>query len=620
MCTVLLSLCVLLAAHAYGLNVPRSLHSVTGRRQLSARGAPHPSSASAPLGVLEGAGRGFVALWGAADDSVNEGGSNSSSELSSEGESGTSSSASASSSTGAAATLSAKQSSGTGSDAKSPKGPLFGVLFFLRRVMFLSVIMVKMSTLNASNAARKMLGMKVLTPEEKERRRRELSPLAKKMLGAATKISRVLTTRKFWVQLGIIGFSGSLMRRYLAYVKSLTTEISYAEFLKLLKTSPEKIEGLKVSATDFVFTHEGKQMFSRMVKLNPATLDRLVLSGVNFSAAAPPLVSFGLVWTCAYAYFLWNLTNRMSGPQDEGAGKRKDKTLNDLSFSDIAGQERAKLEVQEVCQMLRFPQAYAKVGARLPAGVLLVGPPGTGKTLLARVAAAEAGVPFYACSATDFVEIFVGRGPSRVRKLFEQAATNAPSIVFIDEIDSLGRSRRMGSLNSEQENTLNQLLTSMDGLDTSNNGVIVMAATNRYELLDPALLRAGRFDRIIECPLPDKVGREAILRVHCKKLQVSSDVNLEDVARLTSGCCGADLAALVNEAAIRAARRQDVQVNANDFSDALRSFYSGRGIPLSGIAEAASNVLPQWPSWLGGAAGKDRGSGSPDEGRAMPVS
>lgn len=599
-----------------GLNAPRSLHGAAGRRQIvSSRGL----RSSVSRGVLNGSQFGVSSLWAVADDSKDLGQSDSSSEVNSEGESGTPSSASTSSATGAATMLSAKESGGTGSDTKSPKGPLSGVFSFLKRLVFLSVIMVKMSTLNASNAARKLLGMKVLSPEERERRNRELPPLAKKIFGAASKISRVLTTRKFWMQLGIIGFTGSVMRRYLAYVKSLTTEISYAEFLKLLKASPEKIEGLKVGATDFVFTHEGKQMFSRMVKLNPATLDRLVHSGVNFSAAAPPLVSFGLIWTCAYAYFLWNLSNRMSGPQDEGAGKRKDKTLNNLSFSDIAGQERAKLEVQEVCQMLRFPQAYAKVGARLPAGVLLVGPPGTGKTLLARVAAAEAGVPFYACSATDFVEIFVGRGPSRVRKLFEQAATNAPSIVFIDEIDSLGRSRRMGSLNSEQENTLNQLLTSMDGLDTSNNGVIVMAATNRYELLDPALLRAGRFDRIIECPLPDRAGREAILRVHSKKLQMSSDINLEDVARLTAGCCGADLAALVNEAAIRAARRQDMQVNANDFADALRSFYSGRGIPLSGIAEAASNVLPQWPSWLGGATGKDRGSGSRDEGKAMPA-
>jgi cell division protease FtsH len=163
------------------------------------------------------------------------------------------------------------------------------------------------------------------------------------------------------------------------------------------------------------------------------------------------------------------------------------------------------------------------------------------------VTAAEARVPFYSCSASDFVEVFVGRGPARVRKLFKQAAENAPSIIFIDELDSLGRSRRMGSMNSEQESTLNQLLTAMDGLDTSNNGVIVMAATNRAELLDPALLRAGRFDRIVQCPLPDRLGRLSILEVHARRLLLSADVDLDRISRLTPNTCGADLATIVNE-------------------------------------------------------------------------
>lgn len=599
-----------------GLTPSRPIATLHGRKRFEMSGPFH--------GVQRAKRDGLAHLMATAQNSMDSEGGDASGLSSSDGSENKEGVEGASSSSsgvgvGGAAALSVERANGSGPDTtKSPKGPSPGVFSFFKRLVLLSVIMLKMSTSNASNAARKLLGMKVVNTEEKERKRKELSPLAKKISAAATKISRTLITRKFWMQLGLIGFSGSILRRYMAYVKSLTTEISYAEFLKLVKATPDKIEGLQVSPTDFMFTHEGKKMFSRIVKLNPATLDRLVQSNVNFSAAPAPLNVFGLVWTCCYAYFLWNLSSRMSGPQDEGAGKRKDKALagmNTLSFADIAGQERAKVEVQEVCQMLKFPQAYAQVGARLPAGVLLVGPPGTGKTLLARVAAAEAGVPFYACSATDFVEVFVGRGPSRVRKLFEQAATNAPSIVFIDEIDSLGRSRRMGSLNSEQENTLNQLLTSMDGLDTSNNGVIVMAATNRYELLDPALLRAGRFDRIIECPLPDKVGREAILKVHTRKLRMATDIDLEKIARVTAGCCGADLSALVNEAAIRAARRQDLVVNNADFEDALRSFFSGRGIPLSGIAEAASNVLP---SWLSGVAGKGRG-GVPDEGKAMPA-
>ena len=277
-----------------------------------------------------------------------------------------------------------------------------------------------------------------------------------------------------------------------------------------------------------------------------------------------------------------------------------------LSFDDVAGQERAKLEIKEVCEMLRAPAKYAAVGARLPSGCLLVGPPGTGKTLLARVAAAEAGVPFYACSATDFVEVFVGRGPARVRKLFKQAAESAPCIVFIDEIDSLGRSRRAGSMNSEQENTLNQLLTSMDGLDTSNNGVVVMGATNRLELLDPALLRPGRFDRIVQCPLPDKAGRQGILQVHTRRLLLDPGVDLERVARITPGTCGADLASISNEAAIRTVRRGASSVSSDDFEDAVRSFFGGRGVSVTGFAEALV------PAWLRG-----EGAGQPQPAPGM---
>lgn len=202
-------------------------------------------------------------------------------------------------------------------------------------------------------------------------------------------------------------------------------------------------------------------------------------------------------------------------------------------------------------------------------------------------------MPFFSVSASEFVEVFVGRGAARVRKLFKIASENAPSIIFIDELDSIGRSRRSMSMNSEQENTLNQLLTCMDGLDTSNNGVIVMAATNRQELLDSALLRAGRFDRIVQCPLPDKTGRLAILKVHTKSLRLDAEVNLDKVARLTPGLCGADLAAIANEAAIRAVRRAGNSINAEDFDNALATFYAGRGTPLAGLAE-------QLPSWLKG--------------------
>jgi cell division protease FtsH len=201
-------------------------------------------------------------------------------------------------------------------------------------------------------------------------------------------------------------------------------------------------------------------------------------------------------------------------------------------------------------------------------------------------------VPFFSCSASEFVEIFVGRGPARVRKLFEQAAREAPSIIFIDELDSIGRSRRAGFGNPEQENTLNQILTCMDGLDTSNNGVIVMAATNRVDVLDPALLRAGRFDRIVQCPLPDQRGREAILAVHSNRLSLDETVDLKRVAMKTPGTCGADLCAICNEAAVRTARRGGSRVSAEDFEQALNQFFSGRGgLSAAGIAEGLSDWI-----------------------------
>eukprot|EP00597_Dinobryon_sp_UTEXLB2267_P018245 CAMPEP_0201114240 /NCGR_PEP_ID=MMETSP0812-20130820/78288_1 /ASSEMBLY_ACC=CAM_ASM_000668 /TAXON_ID=98059 /ORGANISM="Dinobryon sp., Strain UTEXLB2267" /LENGTH=363 /DNA_ID=CAMNT_0047377855 /DNA_START=211 /DNA_END=1303 /DNA_ORIENTATION=- len=357
-------------------------------------------------------------------------------------------------------------------------------------------------------------------------------------------------------------------------------------------------------------------------------MSRLLASGVEFSAPPNNSGIFSLLGSVCYALLLWKISSRMmKGPQDDGVGTKVNASMEEsssmmklpqddgvgtkvnlkpygtLSFDDVAGQEEAKQEVQEVCEMLRQPARYSRVGARLPAGVLLVGPPGSGKTLLARVTAAEAKVPFFACSASDFVEVFVGRGPARVRTLFKQAAKAAPSIVFIDEIDSIGRARSMGSMNSEQETTLNQILTCMDGLDTSNNGVVVMAATNRLELLDPALLRAGRFDRIVQCPLPDRNGRLAILKVHTKKLKVSEDLNLERVSLMTPGTSGAELCAIVNEAAIRTARRGGEEVTSEDMDGALQSFFKGRGGiatdgSIAGFLEKLSFLWSQ--SWRAG--------------------
>ncbi len=247
-----------------------------------------------------------------------------------------------------------------------------------------------------------------------------------------------------------------------------------------------------------------------------------------------------------------------------------------VTFADVAGEEEAKQELTEVVDFLRNPAKYHQLGARLPRGVLLVGPPGTGKTLMARAVAGEAGVPFFSVSASEFVEMFVGVGASRVRDLFDKAKQNAPAIVFVDELDAVGRQRfaGLGGSNDEREQTLNQMLVEMDGFET-NQEVIVMAATNRPDVLDPALLRPGRFDRQVVVGLPDKTGREAVLNIHTRGLPLASDVDTSAIARGTTGFSGADLANLVNEAALTAARRNRKEITSADFEEALDKILLG---------------------------------------------
>ncbi|HKG26640.1 MAG TPA: ATP-dependent zinc metalloprotease FtsH, partial [Thermomicrobiales bacterium] len=241
-----------------------------------------------------------------------------------------------------------------------------------------------------------------------------------------------------------------------------------------------------------------------------------------------------------------------------------------VTFADVAGEDEAKQELTEVVDFLRNPAKYHQLGARLPRGVLLVGPPGTGKTLMARAVAGEAGVPFFSVSASEFVEMFVGVGASRVRDLFEKAKTAAPAIIFVDELDAVGRQRfaGLGGSNDEREQTLNQLLVEMDGFET-NQEVIVMAATNRPDVLDPALLRPGRFDRQVTVGLPDRTGREAILKIHTRGIPLAREVDLSGLARATTGFSGADLSNLVNEAALTAARRNRKEITNADFDEAL---------------------------------------------------
>jgi cell division protease FtsH len=263
-----------------------------------------------------------------------------------------------------------------------------------------------------------------------------------------------------------------------------------------------------------------------------------------------------------------------------GFGKSRAKTHDperpQVTFADVAGEDEAKRELTEVVDFLRNPAKYHQLGARLPRGVLLVGPPGTGKTLMARAVAGEAGVPFFSISASEFVEMFVGVGASRVRDLFEKAKAASPAIIFIDEMDAVGRQRfaGLGGSNDEREQTLNQLLVEMDGFDT-NQEVIIMAATNRPDVLDPALLRPGRFDRQVTIGLPDRQGREAILKIHSRGIPLSSDVDIENLARGTTGFSGADLANLVNEAALTAARRNKKLIETSDFEDALDKLLLG---------------------------------------------
>lgn len=289
-----------------------------------------------------------------------------------------------------------------------------------------------------------------------------------------------------------------------------------------------------------------------------------------------PVIAFFVIW-------FW-IGRRMGGGQGLGGlmaiGKSRAKVYVEkdikVTFADVAGVDEAKFELQEVVSFLKDPKSYGRLGAHVPKGILLVGPPGTGKTLLARAVAGEAGVPFFSISGSEFVEMFVGVGAARVRDLFEQARKAAPCIIFVDELDALGRSRGPLSFGGydEKEQTLNQLLSELDGFDPSA-GVILLAATNRPEILDPALLRAGRFDRQVLVDRPDKNGRVAILKVHVRKIRMGNDVDLDKVAGLTTGFTGADLANLINEAAIAATRRSGEEVTFDDFVTAIERIVAG---------------------------------------------
>ena len=358
-------------------------------------------------------------------------------------------------------------------------------------------------------------------------------------------------------------------------------EITYSEFLNAVdegKVAEVTLAGSRIQGT----MRDGAAAFSTYAPQDPTLVERLQKKNINFRARpsdedVPSIMSMLLSWfpmLLLIAVWIFFMRQMQSGSgRAMGFGKSKAKLLTErqgrVTFDDVAGVDEAKDELQEIVEFLRDPQKFQRLGGRIPRGALLIGPPGTGKTLLARAIAGEANVPFFTISGSDFVEMFVGVGASRVRDMFEQAKKNAPCIIFIDEIDAVGRHRGagLGGGNDEREQTLNQLLVEMDGFE-SNEGVILIAATNRPDVLDPALLRPGRFDRQIMVPNPDIAGREKILRVHMRKVPVAPDVDPKVIARGTPGFSGADLANLVNEAALLAARRNRRLVTQSEFEDA----------------------------------------------------
>jgi cell division protease FtsH len=376
-----------------------------------------------------------------------------------------------------------------------------------------------------------------------------------------------------------------------AVVRSNTAEhpadLTFSELMD--SVNKDSVREVTISGTDVTGVKKDNSKFKSTIPANYPDLYKILQeknvkttikdnSNNNWMAwvanGLPVILLLGL-----WIFFLRQMQS--GGNKALSFGKSRARLLSSqqkkVTFKDVAGVDEAKEELHEIIEFLREPQKFQKLGGRIPKGVLLVGPPGTGKTLLARAIAGEANVPFFSISGSDFVEMFVGVGASRVRDLFEQGKKNAPCIIFIDEIDAVGRHRGagLGGGHDEREQTLNQLLVEMDGFE-SNEGVILIAATNRPDVLDPALLRPGRFDRRVVVPLPDVGGREGILRVHCKKIPLSEDVNISVLARGTPGFSGADLANLVNEAALLAARQNRKQVLMVDFESSKDKVLMGK--------------------------------------------
>ena len=369
-------------------------------------------------------------------------------------------------------------------------------------------------------------------------------------------------------------------------------EVDYSSFMTM--TENQEIDKVQVEQDKILFTKkDDKQAYKTAIMNDPELVERLHKSGADFTGeiveAMNPLLSALLSWVLPFLIFFGighymnkRLMKNMGGPgaMQFGMGKSNAKIFvkptNGIKFSDVAGEDEAKDSLQEVVEYLHDPTKYRDIGAKMPKGILLVGPPGTGKTMLAKAVAGESGVPFFSISGSEFVEMFVGMGAAKVRDLFKQAKEKAPCIVFIDEIDAIGKKRGGAALggNDEREQTLNQLLTEMDGFE-DNAGVIILAATNRPESLDPALTRPGRFDRQVPVTLPDLQGRVAILKVHAAKIKTAPAIDYDKVARMASGASGAELANIVNEAALRAVRDHRPYATQEDMEESIEVVIAG---------------------------------------------
>ena len=371
-------------------------------------------------------------------------------------------------------------------------------------------------------------------------------------------------------------------------------EVGYSDFVNL--TEEKKIDEVKVETNQILFTvkDEKDKVYKTGIMDDPELIDRLTASGATFGSEivreTSPIVSLLLSWVLPILIFTFlgqrlmkKMTDKEGGPNSMmfGMGKSNAKiyvsSTEGIKFADVAGEDEAKESLAEIVDYLHNPGKYRDIGASMPKGILLVGPPGTGKTMLAKAVAGESNVPFFSISGSEFVEMFVGMGASKVRDLFRQAKEKAPCIVFIDEIDAIGKKRDGGNFgggNDEREQTLNQLLTEMDGFE-ENTGVIILAATNRPESLDPALTRPGRFDRRVPVELPDLKGREEILRVHAKKIKTAPGIDYTKIARMASGASGAELANIVNEAALRAVRDGRSCADETDLEESIEVVIAG---------------------------------------------